>query len=125
MSARWVALMLLLAGLVNGFPIAGVLSGSMLERLYGMAITDPDLTILLRHRAVLFGLLGALLISAIFVQGWRGLAITAGLVSMLSFCALAWLQGDANPAVMRLFWIDLVMSAGLASAGLLHWRLRP
>ena len=124
MSARWTVLMLLLAGLVNGFPVIGALSGSVLERLYGLPIADPDLLLLLRHRAVLFGLLGALLIGSIFVTQWRGLAITAGLVSMLSFCALAWVQGDANPALMRLFWVDLVMSVGLASAGVLHWRPR-
>lgn len=123
MSARWIVLMLLLAGLVKGLPVVGVLSGSVLERLYGLSITDPDLVTLMRHRAVLFGLLGTLLISSIFVTLWRSLAITAGLVSLWSYCALAWMQGDASPALMRLFWIDLVTSVGLASAGVLHWRI--
>ena len=120
MKNRWIVLVLLLSGIVNGFPLIGVLSGATLERLYGLTIADPNLLILMRHRAVLFGLLGALLFAAIFVRSWRGAAITAGLVSMLSFCALAWLQGEHNPAITRLFWIDLVMSIGLASAGVLH-----
>ena len=49
-----------LAGLINVIPVTGALSAARLEVLYGLRFEDPSLVILMRHRAVLLGIVGTL-----------------------------------------------------------------
>ena len=63
---RIVAVSLLIAGIIHLLPLTGVLCAAQLERLYGLPFGQPDLLILMRHRALLFGLLGGLLVAAAF-----------------------------------------------------------
>ena len=49
---------LVLVGLIHLLPLSGVLSADQLASLYGLSFSEPNLAILMRHRAVLFGLLG-------------------------------------------------------------------
>ena len=112
-----------LAGLVNLAPVMGVLSAERLQALYGVELTDPNLIILLRHRAVLFGIVGALLLTAAFRPALRSVAFPAGLVSMVSFILVAYLVGDFNAELHRIVWIDVVASVLLVSAGLMTFRL--
>ena len=117
-----VAALLLGAGLVNLVPVLGVLSSGRLHALYGVSTSDPNQEILLRHRAVLFAIVGALLVAAAFDPSWRRAAIAAGLVSMLSFVAIALLVGDYNPLLRRVVIVDVVASAGLVLAAVLDAR---
>ena len=111
-----VAIAFLAVGLVNLLPVAGASSDAMLTRLYGVAIDEPDLSVLMRHRAVLFGVVGGLLVAAAFVPSWRGVAAAAALISMVSFTALAWLTPGSSPAIDRIATIDVVASAVLLLA---------
>ena len=111
-----------LAGLVNLAPVVGVLSTERLQVLYGIGLTDPNLIILLRHRAVLFGIVGALLLTAAFRPALRPIAFPAGLVSMVSFILVAYLVGDFNAELHRIVWIDIVASALLVAAGLITFQ---
>jgi len=43
----------------------------------------------MRHRAVLFGLVGALVMAAVFVPSYQPMAFVVGFVSVLSFFVLA------------------------------------
>jgi len=113
---------LLLAGLINLLPLAGVLGATRLQGLYGMAFDDPSLRILMRHRAVLFGLLGGATLAAAFIPAWRVPMALAALVSMLSFIALAALEGGGNTAIRRVVLADVVASVLLAAA--LLWTRR-
>lgn len=45
--------LVLLVGLVNLLPVSGALSKGRLESLYGIAIEDTNLEVLMRHRALL------------------------------------------------------------------------
>jgi hypothetical protein len=116
-----VTVLLLLAAAVNLLPVIGVLSTSRLEGLYGVVVQDPNLAILLRHRAVLFAIVAGLLAVAAFHPPLRALAIAAGLLSMLSFVAIAGLVGEYNPLLRRVVLVDVVASVALAAAGLLDW----
>lgn len=112
---------LALAGIIHLLPITGVLGGGRLTRLYGVAVDDPNLRILLQHRAVLFGLLGALLIAAALRPELRVVALMGGLVSTVSFLVIAWGVGGYNPQVGRVVTADIVAVALLLVAAGSHW----
>jgi hypothetical protein len=102
------AVMLLLVALVHLPPLVGVLGTARLEALYGLPISGPDLAILMRHRAVLFGLLGAFQLWAVFRPALRTLAFVAGIVSLAAFLALVYTTPGYNAALARLATIDAV-----------------
>lgn len=106
----------LLVGLVNAALVTGLLGGCALRRLYGTAPADPATAVLLRHRAVLLGLLGAALVGAAFVPAWRVPAGIAGLVSMVVFVGLAPPRRALPTGITRTSVIDVVLSALLAGA---------
>lgn len=109
---------LLVVGVIHLLPLSGVLGGERLAALYGLqarAFDDPNLAILMRHRAVLFGLLGSFLLLAAFRPDLQGIAMVAGFVSVLSFLWLAWVEGPHNAHVDRVVTADLVALACLVA----------
>lgn len=113
--SQWGLCMALLAvGLVHLLPVSGVLGAGRLNALYGVDSADPNLLLLLRHRAVLFGLIGGGLIMAAFVPDLRIFAALVALISMLSFIALA--GADRTPQIVRVIQIDWVLTAVLGLA---------
>jgi len=108
--------LVLVAAIVNLLPLLGVLSARRMEALYGITIADGNLELLMRHRAVLFGIVGALLLVAIPHRPLRPAAFTAGLVSMLSFLLIAWLVDDVNAELRRVALVDAVASVALVAA---------
>jgi len=81
----------------------------------------------MRHRALLFGIVGGLLVAAAFQPRLKGVGDVVGFASMLSFLVLAWLVGDYYGAgIRRVAALDGVGIAALAGAALVDavW-LRP
>ena len=68
---------LLLVALIHALPLLGVVSAARVSSLYGIAVQDSNLEILMRHRAVLFGLLAAFLAYAAFHRHLHSLALIA------------------------------------------------
>ena len=99
---------LLLMALVHLPPLLGVLGVERLAALYGIDVASPDLEILMRHRAVLFGLLGAYQAWAVFRPAHRTVAFVAGIVSLGAFLALVYATPGHNAALARLAAIDTV-----------------
>ncbi|MDD0842253.1 phosphopantetheine adenylyltransferase [Pseudomonas sp. Gutcm_11s] len=120
--SKLIAALLLVAGIIHLLPLAGVLGGERLNALYGLTLDEPNLQILMRHRAVLFGLLGALLVVAAFIPGLRTLALIGGLFSVVSFLLLAWHAPLYNEALRRVVIADWVALACLLLALPLHLR---
>ncbi len=114
-KARIIAGLIALAGIINFLPVVGVLSAARLEALYGVDVRDPTLEILLRHRAVLFGVIGGFMIAAAFRQRFHLPAIIGGLIAMLSFLWLYYLAGDAPRALLSIVYADIV---GVSALGL-------
>lgn len=112
---------LALAGIIHLLPLPGILGADQLRRLYGVAVDDASLRILLQHRAVLFGLLGALLVAAAVRPELRTLALIAGLASTVSFLVIAWNVGGYNTLVGRVVAVDIVAVALLLVAAGMHW----
>ncbi len=119
--AAWlIAASFALVGLVNLVPIIGVLGAPALSALYGFESDDPVLLVLLRHRAVLLGVVGALMLVAAWQARWRGLAAALGLVSMASYVVLVWISPQVSAALQRIAWIDLLALPVLIAACWLH-----
>ncbi len=113
-------ILFLIAGLINFAPVAGILGDSLLTSAYAIDVASTDLSLLLRHRAVLFGIVGGLLLVAAFRPALRPVASVCGFVSMISFAAL-YLTGEHDNAKLdQVFWFDVVGIVSLAAAMLLH-----
>lgn len=117
---KLITVLLVIAGIIHVLPVSGVMGAERLSALYGISLGDPDLVILMRHRAVLFGLLGVLLLYAAFRSSVQSLAISIGLVSAVSFLVIAWSVGGYNDAVRRVVIADVVAVLALAGAGAIH-----
>ncbi len=93
----------------------------MLSNLYLIDVQDNDLLILLKHRAVLFGLLGGFIIYSAFKPDLQWLAVIVGFVSMLSFIVIAFLVGDYGTGIRKVIIADVIASAGLLIVLGLRW----
>lgn len=121
---RLVCVLLLIAGIIHLLPISGVLGADRLAALYGLDFREPNLLLLMRSRAVLFGLLGALLVYAAFRPALQPLAIIGGLLSVVAFLLLAALGPGYNDALRRVVLADWLALVCLLLAGLLVWLRR-
>ena len=113
---KLIAGMLIIVGVIHLLPLSGALGPERLNSLYGLDFAEPNLAILMRHRAVLFGLLGLFLIYAALRPALQPLALIAGFVSVVSFLVLAYITGGYNAAVARVVAADWVALACLAAA---------
>ena len=108
-----VTVTLVIVAIIHLLPLSGVLGSDRLATLYGISFNEPNLAILMRHRAVLFGLLGLFLLLAAFRPELQLLAFAAAFASVLSFLWLAWSTGNYNAQVGRVFTADVVALACL------------
>ena len=106
---------LLIAGLIHLLPVPGVMGAAALTRLYGIEVVDPNTSILLQHRALLFGVLGVLMLGAIAVPGLRVAVLAVALCSAASFIVVALWVGGYNAAIARVVTADVVASILLAA----------
>ncbi len=119
MEKLWTFLVLVAAA-INLAPLAGAFAPERMSASYGVSLDDPNLQILMRHRAVLFGLVGGLLVVTAFHPPLRTVGYTVGFVSMLSFLLVTWLVGGYNAEIRRVIVLDGIGLAALTAAGLVH-----
>ncbi len=119
-----VSLMLVIVGIIHLLPLSGALGAERLAALYGLSFDEPNLAILMRHRAVLFGLLGAFLVVAAFRPELQGAALVAGFASVVSFLYLAWSVGSYNAQIGRVFIADVVAFVCLVVGAAAYFYLR-
>ena len=112
--------LLILVSIIHLLPLSGVLGVDRLAVLYGISFNEPNLEILMRHRAVLFGLFGGIILYAAFTPRLQSLAIVAGFVSVLSFMFLAWLVGNSNESIQKVVIADVVALIALLGAGVIY-----
>jgi hypothetical protein len=113
-------ILFLVAAAINLAPAVGAASPERMATLYGLALDDPSLEILMRHRAVLFGIVGSFLVVAAFHRPLRAAGYLAGFASMLSFLLIAWLVGGYSEQLQRVAIVDVVGVASLAGAGIVQ-----
>ena len=108
----------LVAAAINLAPAVGAVSPEQIATLYGLALDNPNIEIVMRHRAVLFGIVGGFLAIAAFHRPFRAAGYVAGFISMLSFLLIAWLVGDYGEQIQRVAIVDVVGIASLAGAAI-------
>ncbi|MEV7089674.1 hypothetical protein AB0O07_27935 [Streptomyces sp. NPDC093085] len=121
-TGRLVTALFLVVGAVNLLPGFVALAPSQIATAYGVSIAgahEADLTVLLRHRAVLLGLVGIGLLCAAFLTSLRVPALAAGAVSMGSFMLIAFTAPELNDATLRVARIDIGAFVLLLVAALL------
>jgi hypothetical protein len=115
---------LLFAGLIHLLPLAGIVGPERLSALYGISVSEPNLEILLRHRAVLFGLLGGFFVYAAFHRELQAAALLVGLVSAGAFVAMALMVGGYNPQIGKVVVVDVLCLAALSAGAAASWWTR-
>jgi hypothetical protein len=115
-----ISVMFVIVGMIHLLPLSGALGIERLSALYGLPFNDPNLAILMRHRAVLFGLLGVFLVFAAFRPEFQMLAFIVGFISVISFLWLAYSVGGYNAQMSRIFMADIVALVCLVVALVAH-----
>ena len=109
------ALMLVVAA-IHLVPISGFFGARRLSALYGIDVTDPTLEILMRHRAVLFGILGVFFTYAAFTPAVQPIAFVAATASLASFFFLAFSASEISPPIRKIVIGDVVATVCLVGA---------
>ena len=116
-------ILILVAAAINLAPAVGAASPERMATLYGLVLDNPNLEILMRHRAVLFGIVGSLLVVAAFHRPLRAVGYASGFASMISFLLIAFLVCGYSEQIQRVAIVDVVGIVSLAGAGIaqLFW----
>ncbi len=121
-----VSVSLIVAGLIHLPPLVGVFGQRQLESAYDVEVAEANLLVLLRHRAVLLGLVGSVLIAAAFVPSLQSSALALGLASAGTFLWLTWSTPGTNAHLSKVFAADVValvcLLIGLGAHLVLHYR---
>lgn len=112
---------LFLVGLINFLPLIGLISLEKINKTYGLAVSSNDLEILLRHRALLFGVIGGFVFYSLFVPHYQSAAMALAAISMLGFMYLFHTVGEANDELFKIYKADILGLALLALSILLKY----
>lgn len=121
---KLISLCLIVVALIHLLPFPGVLGAEQLSGLYGVSLHDGNLTILMRHRAALLGMLGLFWLYCAFRPELHLLAIITALVSVVSFLWLAGIADQHNPAIHRVVLADRIALGCLLLAASLYFIVR-
>lgn len=114
-----------IAGVINLLPSLLAFFPDRIAKSYGIEIADVNYELLLRHRAILFGVIGGFMILSALKRIHYKAATTIGLISMISFILLFLLIGDGiSPELKKVMIIDVVATVILCLGAILVWRVR-
>lgn len=112
---------LIIVGLINFMPLVGVISVQKLESAYSVMINGNDLAILMRHRALLFGILGAFIFYAAFNPQYQPIAMIMAGASMIGFAILVLTSNGYNSSILKVLIIDIIGIVFLVAAIILRY----
>jgi len=92
-----------------------------MKALYEIELQSANLEILMRHRAVLFGILGGFFVYAAFTPAMQPLAFLAAAISVASFFYLAFSVGEYTGAIRKVVIADLVAAVCLLAAVVIYF----
>lgn len=109
---------LLALALIHAAPLAGVVGAEALREGYGLGALDAPTTLLLRHRALLFGLLAAGLLWALWRPSLRTPILLGVALADLGFVVLAAGVAELPDPLRRIMLADLLALLLAATAAL-------
>lgn len=112
---------LIVVGLINFAPVTGVVSTQRLESAYSVSLAGNELAILMRHRALLFGILGAFILYSAFNPLYQTAAMIMAGVSMVGFALLVLGTGGYNEAIGKVLLMDIIGIVFLIVAAVLKY----
>lgn len=107
--------------LIHAAPIVGVLGEAWLQQAYALGALDASTELLLRHRAVMFGLLAAGLVAALWQRALLAPMLLGTALSDVAFNLLVFGGNQSFPALLPLAGADIV---SLLLTAFIVWRFR-
>ena len=120
MYERTITGLMLVVALIHLLPISGFFGIERLTSLYDVEINGADMEILMRHRAILFGILGGFLAYAAFRPAMQPIAFLAAFISLSSFFYLTVSVTGFSEAIRKIIIADIVASVCLVGAIVLY-----
>jgi hypothetical protein len=100
---------LFIAGVINLLPSVLAFLPDKISKSYGIEIPNENYELLLRHRAILFGIIGGLMIYSAVAKKHYEVSTVIGLISMISFIVLFFqIGGNINSELKKVMTIDIV-----------------
>ena len=100
---------LFLAGLINLLPSLLAVLPDKISKSYGIEIPNANYELLLRHRAILFGIIGGIMIYSAIAKKYYEISTTIGLISMVSFILLFFfIDKEINSELKKVMIIDII-----------------
>lgn len=125
MSDKIARIILFIVGVINLLPAIVFFAPSQAARLYGTTFDGGSLNILMRHRAVLLGLIGAALIFAALKPAAKIPAIAFALTSKVAFIFLVLTAASFTAQIRQVALIDAAAIVLLIAVLIIHfWRKR-
>ncbi|WDE04847.1 phosphopantetheine adenylyltransferase [Thalassomonas viridans] len=115
---------LIIVGLINFLPVLGLFSAQNMENAYSVSLTDNNLVILMRHRALLFGVLGGFILYSAFATPYQGAAMIMAGISMTGYVLLVLMVGGYNEAIFKVLLVDIFAIVVLLIAALLKYAVK-
>ncbi|MCG8414086.1 MAG: phosphopantetheine adenylyltransferase [Pseudomonadales bacterium] len=113
--------MLLTIAAIHLAPLVGFLGAERLESLYGIAIESSELEILMRHRAILFGILGGVFVTAAFKRAFQHQAFIIAAATLVPFFYLVAVSENYNEAISTIVRGDIIALLCLTTAVVLRY----
>lgn len=108
LSRNAAVVILVVIGLITASPVITALNPNGITSLYNVDFEDDAVLLLVRHRQVMLGVLGAALIYGAFFYHLRMMVIFATVVSKLAFIGLCITTPDLTQGIQRVIYFDAV-----------------
>ncbi len=116
-----VAILLFVVGVINFLPVIGVLSAAKISQAYSIELPSNDLIILMRHRALLFGVVGGFILYSVFVPSYQFAAMLMAAITMIGYLYFVWAVGGYNDSILKVAMVDVLGIVCLALAVVLKY----
>jgi hypothetical protein len=106
--SKLITVCLVIVGLINFVPVLAIISVQKLEEAYSISLISRDLIILMKHRALLFGILGGFILYSAFVPVHQRPAVIMAAISMIGYVVLMHFVGGYNESLYKVLIFDYI-----------------